>query len=110
MSRDNSTRREFLTRLGLGALTVGAASALVACGKKEEGGAAVTCTDPAGTSNPTRTSLKYVDVSPDPNKRCDNCQQYVAPEGGKACGGCKLFNSTDVAPKGYCNGWVQKTA
>ena len=79
-----------------------------------EGGAgdAPKCDDTTGlddAAKATRTSLKYVDKSTEAGKACKNCQQYTAPEGGAACGGCKLFKGT-VSPEGYCAGFVAKPA
>lgn len=97
-----NSRREFLTKLGVGALAVTGAAALTACRK---GGGAVTCTDPAGTSNPTRTTLHYTDTTTKPDQRCDNCAQYVAGDG---CGKCKIFGDSPVAPGGGCDIWAKK--
>ena len=108
MNTETSSRRVFLSRLGLGALSIGAIAAVQACGKSE--GAAPKCDDTTGLdegSKATRTALKYADKSPDPAKTCSKCQQYNAPEGGAACGGCKLFKGT-VSPEGNCSGFVQK--
>lgn len=111
MQANNTNRREFLTRLGIGALTVGAVSALAACGKKEGGGAAaVACNDTTGLSEAdkaTRESLKYVDVSPDAAKLCKGCQQFVEPAAGAACGGCKIVKGP-IAAGGYCTAFVAK--
>ena len=104
-----TSRRHFLSRLGLGALSIGAVAAVAACGKSE-GGGAVKCDDTTGlddASKATRTALKYADTSPDPAKTCVKCQQYIVPEGGAACGGCKLFKGT-VAPNGNCTGFAAK--
>ena len=98
----NVQRRAFLTKLGIGALAAGGVAALAACGK---GGAPTACPDPTGGSNPTRTALKYVDVSPNPDKKCDNCAQYVPGEG---CGKCKIFSDSPVAAGGYCDSWAKK--
>ena len=45
--------------------------------------------------------------SADPAKTCGKCQQYNAPEGGAACGGCKLFKGP-VSTEGNCAGFVLK--
>lgn len=111
MHRDPLNRRQFLTRLGLGAVAVGAVAAVQACGKKEGGGeaGATACNDMTGvpeSDQATRKSLAYVDKSPHADKRCDNCLQFTA---GSPCGTCKLFKGP-VAAAGYCNGWVVKPA
>ncbi len=104
MHNDNS-RRQFLTRLGIGALVASGAAALAACGKGG-GGAPTACTDPTGGSKPQRDALKYVDNAADQTKRCDICVQYVPGEG---CGTCKIFNNTAVAPAGTCDSFAKKS-
>lgn len=54
-----------------------------------------------------RTGLKYVDVTTMPDKKCDNCQLYVAAEAGKSCGTCKVVKGP-IAPAGYCTAWAKK--
>ncbi len=53
----------------------------------------------------SRQALAYVDETPQPAKRCDNCRFYRRPTGGSACGGCELF-AGPVAPGGYCTAWA----
>ncbi len=109
MNAENTSRRAFMSRLGLGALSIGAIAAVQACGKSG-GGEGAKCDDTTGlddAAKATRTSLKYTDKSPDPAKTCSKCQQFNAPEGGAACGGCKLFKGT-VSPAGNCAGFVVK--
>ena len=111
MNANNSSRREFLSRLGIGALSIGAIAAVQAC-VKSEGGAAPKCDDMTGVDDAakaTRASLKYVDKSADPAKTCGKCLQYSAPEGGAACGGCKLFKGP-VSADGNCQGFAAKPA
>lgn len=49
-----------------------------------------------------RTTMKYKDT-PEGDKNCANCVQFVAPNG------CKLFpGDTEVSPKGYCVAWAAK--
>jgi len=52
-------------------------------------------------SKSMRKTLQYVAKSPKEGKYCKGCAQYIKPEGGAACGGCKLF-SGPVNPNGYC--------
>lgn len=99
-----NSRRQFLTKLGIGALVATGAAALAACGK--EGGGAASCGDPSGATKATRENVKYKDVSDDPAKKCEACQLYEAGEGG--CGKCKLFNGTAVSPGGTCASWAKK--
>lgn len=108
MLSDRLSRREFLTRLGIGALSIGAVSALASC--KGGGGAGPACNDLTGVpdaAKATRAALKYVDTSVTEGKSCEKCQQFTAPAGGAACGTCKLF-AGPVSPKGYCTGFVVK--
>jgi hypothetical protein len=113
MNSENTSRRAFLTRLGLGAVSIGAIAAVQACGKSGgAGGEAPKCDDMTGVDDAakaTRTSLKYVDKSVEAGKSCKVCMQYIAPEGGAACGGCKLFKGP-VSADGYCAGFAAKAA
>lgn len=61
------------------------------------------------TSKKLRSTLQYVEKSAIAEKNCGNCLQYVAPEGGKKCGGCKLFTGP-VQAAGYCLSWAAKQA
>jgi len=109
MQRDRLSRREFLARLGIGTLSIGAVGALANC-KGGEGGGTAACNDLTGVpdaAKATRTALKYVDTSVTEGKSCEKCQQFTAPAGGAACGTCKLF-AGPVSPKGYCTGFVVK--
>jgi len=54
-----------------------------------------------------RASLKYVDQSPLPDRRCDNCKLYTLPVGKALCGGCKILPGP-VHPKGHCTAWIQQ--
>jgi hypothetical protein len=48
-----------------------------------------------------RDTLHYSDHSPDPDKLCNACQQYVA-NADADCGGCKLLKGP-IHPAGYCS-------
>ena len=52
------------------------------------------------------SSLKYVNASPEAEKRCANCQLYIAGEGGR--GKCPLFPIGLVSETGWCQSWVKK--
>ncbi|MEL6548141.1 MAG: high-potential iron-sulfur protein, partial [Myxococcota bacterium] len=58
-------------------------------------------------SKTMRTTLKYVEKSPEEGKVCSGCAQYKAPEGGAACGGCNLFTGP-VNANGYCISYAPK--
>ena len=116
-----ASRRAFLRRtLGLGAASVGAGALLAACGGEQGGaeGAAgevesdlAACGDVSGLSEDEkqlRQNFEYVNETPYPEKRCDNCQFYQQPEGDAVCGGCQLF-AGPVSPEGYCNSWIAMT-
>jgi hypothetical protein len=100
--KDLLERRRALQKIALGALTLIPAASL-ACGKRLD------CTDVAGLTpdeQEARRANVYVDKSPDPSKRCDNCGQYVAAAPDQ-CGGCKVLKGP-VHPQGYCKLWVTK--
>jgi hypothetical protein len=49
-----------------------------------------------------RTTLGYVDRTPDPSKPCMKCSQYLPAPAADQCGGCKLIKGP-IHPQGYCN-------
>ena len=56
----------------------------------------------AATNAALRTSLKY-QSSPEGDKSCSNCVQFVAP------GSCKIMpGDTEISPQGYCAVWAKK--
>jgi len=57
----------------------------------------------------TRKALEYVDAAADPKKDCLGCAQYIPAADDAHCGTCKMFKGS-VNPKGYCKGWLTKTA
>jgi high potential iron-sulfur protein len=82
-----------------------ASSALFSAACKKE----LSCTDTSGLSPmdvQMRTSLGYVDKSPQPEKLCSNCLHYK-PAAENQCGGCAILKGP-VHPKGYCNSWAAK--
>ncbi len=48
-----------------------------------------------------RSTLGYVEPSPDPEKRCDSCRQYVAPRDEGSCGSCNVLKGP-IHPSGTC--------
>lgn len=99
------TRRAALARAL--ALPVYAAlpAALVGCSKGPK------CDDTSGLS-PDDAKLRteiaaYVEVSPDPAKRCSDCVQFV-PAGKDACGSCKVVKGP-INPGGTCKLFQKKT-
>ena len=103
---DRPSRRQFLATAGA---ALGLGPLVAACGGGGDDVAAAEC---AGYDALTpqdlqaRQALAYVDDTPIPVQRCDNCQFYVRARGRLSpCGGCQLF-AGPVAPGGYCTGWV----
>jgi hypothetical protein len=89
---------------GLAAVII-APAALLACGKKP-----LSCMDTSALKPDElamRGTLEYTDQSPDPLKRCDNCQFYK-PAAENQCGACQLLKGP-IHPKGMCKSWVKKT-
>ncbi len=61
-----------------------------------------------------RTALKY-QLTPNGAKMCSVCVNFVPnkdkPTNDAAINGCKLYpGDTEICPKCYCNGFVQKQA
>lgn len=62
----------------------------------------------AAKNDAMRNSMKYKD-SPEGDKNCANCQQFVPGKTAADQGGCKIFpGDTEVSPKGYCVAWAKK--
>jgi hypothetical protein len=56
----------------------------------------------AAKNDGMRASMKYKD-SPEGDKSCSGCAQFVAPNG------CKIFpGDTEISAKGYCVAWAKK--
>jgi len=56
----------------------------------------------AATNAAVRSALKY-QGSPEGDKSCANCVQFVAPSS------CKLIaGDTEISPQGYCSVWTKK--
>ena len=56
----------------------------------------------AATNAAVRSALKY-QGSPEGDKSCANCVQFVAPSS------CKLIpGDTEISPQGYCTVWTKK--
>ena len=62
----------------------------------------------AAKNDALRTAMKYKD-SPEGDKKCSNCLQFVPGKTPKDLGGCKIFSGdTEISPNGYCMVWVKK--
>ncbi|MEZ4647687.1 MAG: high-potential iron-sulfur protein [Candidatus Eisenbacteria bacterium] len=77
----------------------------------ERGEAGASAGDPCGDLSALsddelsdRRTVEYVPVTPDAEKRCDNCQLWIAPENGAPCGGCDIL-AGPIHPRGYCTAW-----
>ncbi|MFU8802250.1 MAG: high-potential iron-sulfur protein [Bradymonadaceae bacterium] len=111
------SRRQFLERAALlGAVSVGGAAFLAACESQpaqpaaapEAAAADFSCTDVSGLNAAqiaTRTTNEYVDQTPNPEQRCDNCALWVDPAAGENCGGCSVV-AGPIHPAGWCKIWV----
>ena len=97
-------RREALRHLAVLSLSAVVPAGLVGCSKK------TTCTDVTGLStdeiNQRNNIAAYVDLAPDPSKKCALCVQYV-PGAPNACGGCKVVKGP-IHPDGTCKLFVAK--
>jgi hypothetical protein len=113
-------RREFFERAALlGALAAGGATLLAACeaSPREEtptvtnDNGEFSCDDPSdlqGLSEAqlqTREANNYVDRTPNPDQRCDNCALWQDPAAGANCGGCTVV-AGPIHPGGWCSIWV----
>jgi hypothetical protein len=116
--KENKVRRTFLQQCWQITLIAPAAGLwLLGCGSARKGQAA----NPKGSvaqANPCedltgipvvdvekRKSLGYTSLSPIPDKQCSNCQLFIPPKVGLACGGCLLF-AGPISPEGYCTYWA----
>ncbi len=66
------------------------------------------CSDLKGLSQEQielRKEFVYVDKTPYPEKRCDNCSLWIIPKNNKPCGGCQLMEGP-FHPAGYCDEWI----
>ena len=62
----------------------------------------------SATNDALRTSLKY-QGTPEGDKSCANCSQFVPGKTPKGLGGCNIMTGdTEISPQGYCIAWVKK--
>jgi len=96
-------RRKFIVKSAqLGTVVALGFSPVVGCKKSDP------CADLSGLTAEEiedRKSYNYVKETPFPEKKCINCELYIEPEHGSACGGCGLFEGP-VHQTGYCKDWV----
>lgn len=95
------SRRKLLddgVRISLAGLLIGATGGAAAATDK-------VCADPESLDSDAksmRSSLNYVDASPDPGKTCSKCAFFEATADG--CGTCQLLHGP-VNSKGHCDGF-----
>jgi hypothetical protein len=101
---DKLSRRDVIQKsAALGAFAVFGASA---CSKP----AAMVCTDTsslAPADAQVRTALAYVDISTEPGKVCNGCQQFIPAPQPATCGTCKVVKGP-INPNGNCKSFVAK--
>ncbi len=87
----------------LSSAALGAGALSVDCKRAE------TCPPSPLTAEDTklRATLHYSDRSPNPDKLCNGCQQYL-PNTDADCGGCKLLKGL-IHPAGYCAAFAAKS-
>lgn len=120
---DFNSRRTFLKKGILGAITFLGGAAIIGCGGSDKPADKPTTTAPenaspgAATANPCdvnalteedikkRKSLGYVDQTDIPEKKCKTCQLFIPSSDARPCSGCSLF-SGPVEPNGYCFYWA----
>lgn len=62
----------------------------------------------AAKNDAMRTSTKYKDT-PDGDKKCIDCVQFVPGKTPKDQGGCKIYpGDTEVSPNGSCIAFAKK--
>jgi hypothetical protein len=91
-------------RLLLSSAVLGAGALSSGCRRRSE-----TCPpsslDPADAK--LRETLHYTDHSPDPQKLCNGCTQYIQNTDAD-CGGCKIMKGL-IHPAGYCAAFAAQT-
>lgn len=106
----NEITRRTVLRHGMH-LSLGGASllALAACGESTDRQAV--CTEPGQLSDSEssmRTSLGYVDVSPNSGEACGGCEYFSGERTSASCGSCQLLPG-QVSSEGLCNSWITKS-
>lgn len=99
----NKSRRDIL------ALAAAVPAALV-FGAAASAASPAVCYDPNTlplSQKSRRRSLGYVDVSPEPAKKCGGCAFFTATQPG--CGKCALFSGGPVNASGYCRSFAPKS-
>ena len=106
MDDEKLSRRDLIQQSA--ALGVLAIVGVGGCGKHEPAG--LSCTDTSSLSAAdlgARTALAYADISLEPGKECDLCQQFLPAATPNACGTCKVVKGP-INPKGSCKAFAAK--
>ncbi len=96
----NQSRRNFLVIAGLAPLAAITAQSAFA---------ATTCNDPASLTlaqKNQRRGLGYIEIAPDPKKRCGLCAFFTAREG--SCGTCQMMNGGPADAGSVCDSFAPK--
>ncbi len=119
MAGTEFSRRKFLKNIIQFGTVVLAAGFAGGCGRnedsaaqndsaREQAGFSGSCDDLSDlnqTEIDKRDVYGYVDDTPYPEYRCDNCSLYIPPGEEGHCGGCVLFEGP-VFAAGYCDYWA----
>jgi hypothetical protein len=122
MSDSGFSRRKFMQYIvQYGSVILGAGlmggcgrnedSSIQSEGEGEQGGFSGSCDDLSNVSQSEidkRDVYGYVDETPYPENRCDNCSLFIPPGAEESCGGCVLFEGP-VFAAGYCDYWAPET-
>jgi hypothetical protein len=119
MADSECSRRKFMKNIVQYGVVVMSAGIIGGCGRREDtaaqneseggqGGFPGSCDDLSNVSQSEidkRDVYGYVDETPYPEYRCDNCSLYIPPGEEENCGGCVLFEGP-VFAAGYCDYWA----
>lgn len=95
MMKENQTPRRQFLKIGGAALAI--IPLMVVFGRAH-----------AETNNAQRTFLKY-QGTPNGDKSCVNCSQFVPDASLKDLGRCNIISlDTEISPQGYCIRWAKK--
>lgn len=97
----DNTRRKFLALAGMVPMAALFGARALA--------AEAACYDPSALplqQRNRRRSIGFVEVSPDPVKRCEACVFFKPGNGG--CGTCDMLSGGPVTARGYCLSFAQK--
>jgi len=90
---------------GLGACSGGSSSG------SQSPATANACVDPHSLTDAeqsTRSSLGYVETSPNPQQTCGGCAFFHA-DATASCGKCDMLSGGIVNSQGHCNSWSART-